>query len=424
MRRPPPLFETAEIPLGGTAAIEMTLGHVALVGGSHTVVYAMVAVVYGVSWRTYLPDAESVGLITSFYGLQLALAQLAPGISIEPSKALQYRCNAYASLLFTLLLAWLAHTSGCFDLARLVDLYPKLLTCSMLSANLLAIVVFFAPCRFDVDPETRTERTCETFVMGRSLHPRIGAVDIKMLAEVRVSWNILLLVTVGCLLRARREGHDGGTMALLTLCLGHALYTNACAKGEHWIPFTWDMTTERFGWMLSFWNLCGVPFVYTHNSVLVASRASTMAARPALFYVALWALLLSAYYLWDVANAHKNEYRARERGVVITRRLFPTFAPLPESPRVLRLPNQRTMLLHGTWGWARKFHYTMDVVMAAVWAAAALDAGVSALVYPSFMAAVLAHRCLRDEEHCAEKYGKSWEVYTAAVPYRFVPGVI
>ena len=33
---------------------------------------------------------------------------------------------------------------------------------------------------------------------------------------------------------------------------------NACAKGEHMIPQTWDMFHEKFGFMLIFWNMAGV----------------------------------------------------------------------------------------------------------------------------------------------------------------------
>jgi len=40
-------------------------------------------------------------------------------------------------------------------------------------------------------------------------------------------------------------------------------YSNACAKGEHYIPTTWDMFYEKFGWMLNFWNFAGVPFLYS-----------------------------------------------------------------------------------------------------------------------------------------------------------------
>lgn len=125
--------------------------------------------------------------------------------------------------------------------------------------------------------------------------------------------------------------------------------------------------------------------------------------------MALNLALLYTYYLWDVANMHKNQHRASERGVIFTRSLFPTFAGLPKdydvrrlqpvaralsplihscplthsSPptalpshaQVLRLESGRTLLLHGYWGKARKFHYTMDAVMAFVWALATSSSG-------------------------------------------------
>ena len=54
-------------------------------------------------------------------------------------------------------------------------------------------------------------------------------------------------------------------MALMLLA--HWLYTNACVKGEECIVPTWDIAHEKWGWMLCFWNLAGVPVMYTFNSM-------------------------------------------------------------------------------------------------------------------------------------------------------------
>ena len=59
------------------------------------------------------------------------------------------------------------------------------------------------------------------------------------------------------------------------MVLAHWLYANACAKGEHFIPYTWDITTERFGWMLCFWNFAGVPFLYCFQSLYICNVRST-----------------------------------------------------------------------------------------------------------------------------------------------------
>lgn len=94
--------------------------------------------------------------------------------------------------------------------------------------------------------------------MGAILHPRLfnGALDIKMFAEVRLSWYLLFTLTTSATL-ARHAETGVWEPGLLYSMGAHFLYTNACAKGEHYIPPTWDITYEKYGWMLCFWNWAG-----------------------------------------------------------------------------------------------------------------------------------------------------------------------
>ena len=38
------------------------------------------------------------------------------------------------------------------------------------------------------------------------------------------------------------------------------------------MPYTWDIFHEKWGWMLIFWNIAGVPFLYCANSFFIAER--------------------------------------------------------------------------------------------------------------------------------------------------------
>lgn len=164
----------------------MGIGSWALVLGSHAAIYGS-ALLLPYDLHDFVPDRYCVGLICSFYALQLALAAYAPGIVVTNGK-LPYLCNAYASLVITMTIVGVLHVSGVFDLSSLVELYPQLLTCSVFLSNGLAVAVFCFRNAFEAGlAAPMSSWDSNTFVMGANLHPRLGNVDIKMLAEVHNS---------------------------------------------------------------------------------------------------------------------------------------------------------------------------------------------------------------------------------------------
>ena len=65
--------------------------------------------------------------------------------------------------------------------------------------------------------------------------------------------------------------------------------------------------------MLIFWNLCGVPFAYSFQSVFLLYQGPDHAIpRPLL--AALFVVLLCAYYVWDTANRWAYSPRSRATG--------------------------------------------------------------------------------------------------------------
>jgi delta24(24(1))-sterol reductase len=191
-------------------------------------------------------------------------------------------------------------------------------------------------------------------------------------------------------------------------------------KGEECIPTTWDIFHEKWGWMLLFWNLVGVPWVYSFNSYWLLANSSV--THSPLFMAALFIALGVAYYVWDTAQSQKNHYRMQERGEYIARKTFPQ---LPwgtlKQPRVLHTTNGGTLLIDGWWAYARKIHYTADIVMAATWALACGFSAALPFFYPVFFVAMILHRARRDEARCRAKYGADWTRYCAIVPHRFLP---
>jgi Delta24(24(1))-sterol reductase len=209
------------------------------------------------------------------------------------------------------------------------------------------------------------------------------------------------------------------------LVLAHGLYTNACMKGEECVPYTWDLFYEKWGWMLIFWNFCGVPFVYCAQARYLYVH-NIVAHQNPLYTAALFGALLLAYYVWDTAQSQRNRFRMMQRGTY-QRRPY-AFPQLPwgtlHNPSFLRTANGGTLLTDGWWRYARKIHYTMDVVMAGLWGATCGTAHVLPYFYLCFFTAMITHRYLRDADRCSRKYGADWDHYCRQVPYIFIPYVL
>jgi delta24(24(1))-sterol reductase len=71
--------------------------------------------------------------------------------------------------------------------------------------------------------------------MGAPLNPRIGHLDLKMYAEIRVPWTILFFLSLSALVKQYKV-YGYVTPELCFMTLAHFLYVNACMKGEECIP--------------------------------------------------------------------------------------------------------------------------------------------------------------------------------------------
>ena len=376
------------------------------------------------------PTWRAAAIYFGFLGFQLGCAYVMPGVKVkglpvpsEGNRQREYLCNGYVTWLVTLATAAALHFSGVFRLTEWADNLGPMLTVAVIFGNLVSIYTYVATIR--AKREIRmTGHTVYDFFMGAILNPFVGKVDMKMFVEIRVSWILLFFLTASA---AAKQFDLYGTISwpMIFMLTAHGLYTNACMKGEESIPTTWDIFYEKWGWMLIFWNLVGVPMVYCFNSYYILQQGAAEYHHPA-FMGLLFFLLFGAYYVWDTSMAQKNRYRAMERGLYIKRNTFPQmpWGTLKYPPKLLKTANGGSLLIDGFWAYARKIHYAADIVMASCWALACGFDGILPYLYPCFFFVMIMHRASRDEARCKEKYGEDWDRYTSIVKYRFIPFVI
>ncbi len=393
--------------------------------------FADIGPFFGRMWDqivTYAAPSWSVfGMYWAFLVVEGLMAAYLPGIEIKglpiPSrggKRLVYRCNAISAWWLTLAAMAVLHLTGVFPLQTLYDQFGSFMIVSMISANVVAVAIYFG-AKASGNAERTTGSFLYDFFMGAWLNPRIGPLDLKMWAEVRVSWLMLFLLTASAAAH-QYEVYGLVTTPMIFMVLAHWLYTNACMKGEECIPTTWDIFHEKWGWMLIFWNLAGVPFVYCFNSMYIASRAPF--EHSILYTVFVFALLIGAYYVWDTAQSQRNRFRMQLNGSYVKRKAFPQ---LPwgtlKNPRYLETDAGSKLLVDGWWAYARKIHYTADILMALSWGLICGFDHFLPYLYVTFFVIMILHRAGRDIARCKKKYGKDWDRYCEEVPYLFIPYV-
>ena len=293
-RRPAVLTKETEREFGGAfgAAFIMTLSHALMLYlwiawrfNDGAVFYpasvADLGPFFGRVWEQIVTHASPTWGTFAIYGIFLLvegwMAAYLPGLEIKglpiPSRngqRLVYRCNGITAWYLTLIAVAILHFSGVFPLETIYEQFGAFMVTAMIIANVVAVLVYFG-AKATGNAERMSGSFLYDFFMGAWLNPRVGRLDLKMWAEVRVSWLTLFLLTAS---GAAHQFSTYGTVStpMIFMLVAHFLYTNACMKGEECIPTTWDIFYEKWGWMLVFWNLAGVPFVYCFNSMYIASR--------------------------------------------------------------------------------------------------------------------------------------------------------
>ena len=373
------------------------------------------------------PSWSTVAIYWGFLAVEGLMAALLPGLEIRglpiPSrggKRLVYRCNGIAAWWLTLAGIAVLHVTGIFPLQTIYEQFGAFMVVAMLTANAIAVAVYVG-AQVTGNAERMTGSILHDFFMGAWLNPRIGMLDLKMWAEIRVSWLTLFLLT-GSAAAHQHATHGTVSTPMIFMLVAHFLYANACMKGEECIPTTWDFFHEKWGWMLIFWNLAGVPFVYCFGAMYIASHPPFELSLPHTAFC--FVLLFGAYYVWDTANSQRIRYRMQLNGSYVKRKAFPQ---LPwgtlKNPRYLDTEAGSRLLVDGWWRYARKPHYTADVLMALSWG---LICGFDRFLpyfYVVFFVAMILHRARRDVARCRRKYGADWDRYTREVPYLFIPKV-
>ncbi|KAI0209038.1 Delta(14)-sterol reductase TM7SF2 [Lamellibrachia satsuma] len=357
-------------------------------------------------------DWQSVIIYTGWIFLQLLLTVVLPGRRLEgqtlaTGNRLIYKCNGFLCLLVSML----ALTAAMFILKWPVLCVTKKLAPIILTAiviTFLASIILYRsassvePTR--LAPSATTDSWLYNFFIGRELNPRVGNLDLKMFALLRlglISWVALNSIYL------MRHFKDMGPIPLAPglIAAFQIFYVCDALWFEETFLTTKATQNDGMGFMMMFGSLAWVPFYFSLpvRYLLIHHRTENN------YYMltAVCLLQVVGYVLYRGSNSQKNIFR--------------------RNPFDVRLAHMETIpitskriLSSGWWGLCRHPNYLGDLLMALSWT---IPGGFSLLPmsYLIFLVVMLFYRAKYDDADCLSKYGPSWERYCRRVRFRILP---
>lgn len=357
--------------------------------------------------------------------LQLAMMKLLPGKpftgTITPMGNLpEYRDNGLASYLITFALFLGASVGlGWFSPGIVYHEFGELLAALNISALVFCLVLYlkgrFAPSTTD---SGHSGNFIFDYYWGTELYPRIAGWDVKMFTNCRfgmTGWAI----AVTSYAFAQYEIHGSADWSILVSAALIVIYLGKFFVWEAGYMRSMDIIVDRAGFYICWGCLVWVPAVYTLPvQFMVGHPVGLSFGWAAVIFV----LGLAAIGINYWADRQRQQVRATDGDKLIW----------GKKPKLIRAEyvtdtgerKENLLLASGFWGISRHFHYVPELGAAFLWSCATGFTHLMPFFYVIFLSILLFHRAFRDDGKCRKKYGKYWEEYCKAVPYKVIPGVV
>ena len=349
--------------------------------------------------------------------LQVALpGDWVNGTKLRTGKLLKYKINAWPSFLMTIIALFvIALIYGFKPFLWVSANFLPLLTAAFIYSVLQSTYLYirsFSPTAL-LALGGNSGNPIYDFWIGRELNPRVTIpfvnhdFDLKVFCELRpglIGWFVLNLCFA--LTQYQSLGRITDSMALVLLF--EAWYTADALFNEAAVLTTMDVTTDGFGFMLTFGDLVWVPFTYCLQARYLSMFPLHLGP---LYTIAILLVKLFGFWIFRSSNNEKNVFRTN-----------------PNHPTVKHLKTLSTkagtkLIISGWWGVSRHINYFGDWIMGVAWC---LPCGFDSIIpyfYAFYFLGLLVHREIRDEEKCRNKYGEDWDKYCQIVRWRIIPYV-
>ena len=338
----------------------------------------------------------------------LPLGRRVPGTLLSNGERLNYNINGlFAFLVSHLLLLF------CFilqiDIFFLFNYYFELAIASIIFSLALSICLYISSFRKGLllAEDGDSGILIYDFFIGRELNPRIGDLDLKFFFELRPGLIGWIILDYSCLLY-QYQTFGFVTPSIILTVFFHFVYCLDAFVYEDSILSMMDITTDGFGYMLALGDVCWVPFVFAFQTRFLAFYPVELSIPFIAVILSLW---IAGYYIFRVSNSVKDGFRRNPNA--------------PENLGLVSISTERgtKLIISGLWGICRHPNYLGDLMIGLAWCLTCGFSHVLPYFYIFYFSIFIVHRELRDASMCQKKYGKDWDTYCKAVPYRILPYV-
>ena len=346
---------------------------------------------------------EASGMAAAFIGILFLGSAVLPGRMVSGTTidggSSVYKLNGLALFLIVLLAVCLAQISGWFSLSALGTHFVALFVAANGFALALSLWLY---CKKALNRH-KSQSAWRGFFFGVAHSPTCLRVDLKLFSY-RPSLIALALFNLSTAI-LQCETYGSITMAMALYQIFTFLYVLNYFQFEYGMTHTWDMVSERFGWMLIWGDYVLVPFFYCLPGWWLIHAADSLSLVGAGGIVLLFVF---GFWLFRGANEQKHRFR-QDPEITIWGRPVRTL--------------DGRLLVSGFWGIGRHLNYTGEICVYLAFTLTTGFASWAPYLLPAWLACLLWHRSRRDDRRCRAKYGELWERYTQQVRYSMVPFV-
>jgi len=342
-------------------------------------------------------------LLIGFCGLLFVGSIIAPGPEIETTRSdgttFVYKLNGLSLFLFTTAVMILAHYFGWFSLSILITYFLEL----FIVTNIFAFAVSLWLYLEGKNSQTEPSSFLKGYYYGVTLNPTLCGVDLKIYSY-RPSLIGLALFNAS-FAAVQYETYGSLTLAMIIYQGFTFLYILNYFHFENGMIFTWDIVSEKFGWILVWGDFVLVPFFYcicgwylVHTPDLLSPLAATL----------LIMLYIFGFWMFRGTNNQKHRFKSN-----------PNIKIWGQPAESL----DGRLLVSGFWSWGRHMNYTGEILVYFSFFLTTCFVSWVPLLLPLWLTGLLIHRSFRDEMRCNAKYGELWQRYKQRVRYTMFPPI-